>query len=78
MMVVFKLTSTPVTFLEPQTHHVLPHMLCEKKTARDNEEQFPEALKYLERNIYMDDLYISTNSLEGAQKNTARNENCSI
>ena len=39
-----------------------------RKTARDNEEQFPEALKYVERNIYMDDLYISTNSLEGAQK----------
>ena len=39
-----------------------------RKTARDNEEQFPEPLKYVERNIYMDDLYISTNSLEGAQK----------
>ena len=39
-----------------------------RKTARDNEEQFPEFRKYVERNIYMDDLYISTNSLEGAQK----------
>ena len=39
-----------------------------RKTALDNEEQFPEALKYVERNFYMDDLYISRNSLEGAQK----------
>ena len=39
-----------------------------RKTARDNEEQFPDALKYVERNIYIDDLYVSTNSLEGAQK----------
>ena len=39
-----------------------------RKTARDNKKQFPEALKYVERNIYMDDLYISTNSFEGAQK----------
>ena len=39
-----------------------------RKTARDNEEQFPEALKFVERNIHMDDLYVSTNSFEGAQK----------
>ena len=40
-----------------------------RKTARDNEEQFPDALKFVERNIYMDDLYVSTNSLKDAQKN---------
>ena len=39
-----------------------------RKTARDNEEQFPDALKFVERNIYIDDLYVSTNSLEHAQK----------
>ena len=39
-----------------------------QKTARDNEEQFPDALKFVERNIYMDDLYVSTNLLEDAQK----------
>ena len=39
-----------------------------QKTTRDNEEQFPDARKYVERNNYMDDLYDSTNSLEGAQK----------
>ena len=36
--------------------------------ARENEEQFPDALKYVERTIYTADLYVSTNSLEGAQK----------
>ena len=30
MMIVLKITSTSVTFLEPQTHHVLPNMLCKK------------------------------------------------
>ena len=39
-----------------------------RKTARDNEEQFPDALKYVERNIYMDDLHVSSNSLEDAEK----------
>ena len=57
-------------FISSTTHHALPHMLCYalRKTARDNEEQFPDALKYVERNIYMDYLYVSTNSLEAAQK----------
>ena len=77
MMAELKHTSKTVTFLEPQTHRVLPHMLC-KKTAHDNEEQFPDALKYVERSICLDDLYVSTNSLEVAQKNTARNEKCSL
>ena len=39
-----------------------------RKTARDNDEQFADALKFVERNIYMDDLYVSTNSLKDAQK----------
>ena len=36
--------------------------------ARDNEEQFPDALKYVVRKIYVVDLYVATNSLESAQK----------
>ena len=39
-----------------------------RKTVRDNEKQFPDALKYVERRIYMNDLHVSTNSLDGAQK----------
>ena len=32
-----------------------------QKMARDNEEQFLDALKYVESNIYLDDLCVSTN-----------------
>ena len=39
-----------------------------RKTARDNEKQSPDALKFVERNICMDGLYVSTTSLEDAQK----------
>ena len=65
MMVVLKLTSTPVTFLEPQTHNVLPHILC-KNLLVTTKNSF-HMLRYVERNIYMVDLYVSSISLEGAQ-----------
>ena len=38
-----------------------------RKTARDNCEQFPDVIKYIERNVYMDDLYVATDSIERAQ-----------
>ena len=46
--------------------YIAPYAL--RKMTRENEEQFPDALKYVERNTYTADLYVSTNSLEGAQK----------
>ena len=39
-----------------------------RKTARDNCEQFPDVMKYIERNVSMDDLYVATDSREKAQR----------
>ena len=39
-----------------------------RKTARDNCEQFPDAIKYIEHNVYVDDLYVATDSIEKAQR----------
>ena len=47
-----------------------------RRTACDNEDQFADALKYLERNIYMNDLNVSTNSHKGVQKTLQGIKNC--
>ena len=39
-----------------------------RKSARDSCEQFPDVIKYIERNVYMDDLYVATDSVEKAQR----------
>ena len=39
-----------------------------RKTARDNCEQFPDVKKYIERSVYMDDLYVATDSIGKAQR----------
>ena len=39
-----------------------------RETARDNCEQFPDVIKYIERNVYMGDLYVATDSIEKAQR----------
>ena len=36
------------------------------RTARDNQDKFPQVLHFIERNVYMDDLYISTANVESA------------
>ena len=37
-----------------------------RRSARDNQDKFPQVLHFIERNIYMDDLYISTAKVESA------------
>ena len=37
-----------------------------RRTARDNQDKFPQVLHVLERNVYTDDLYISTADVESA------------
>ncbi|XP_075256602.1 uncharacterized protein LOC142349074 [Convolutriloba macropyga] len=39
-----------------------------RKSARDSCEQFPDVIKFIERNVYMDDLYVATDSVEKAQR----------
>ena len=39
-----------------------------RKNARDNKEQLPDALKYRERKFYIDELNVSSISLESVQK----------
>ena len=39
-----------------------------RETARESCEQFPDGIKYIERNVYMDDLYVATDSVEKAQR----------
>ena len=39
-----------------------------RKTTLNNCEQFPDVIKYIERNVYMDDLYVATDSIEKAQR----------
>ena len=41
-----------------------------RKSARDSCEHFPDVIKYIECNVYMDDFYVATDSVEKAQKNT--------
>ena len=35
-----------------------------RKTAREKCEQYLDAIKYIERNVYMDDLYVAIDSIE--------------
>ena len=37
-----------------------------RRSARDNQNKFPQVLHVVERNVYMDDLYISTANVESA------------
>ena len=37
-----------------------------RRSARDNQDKFPQVLHVIERNVYMDDLYISTANVESA------------
>ena len=37
-----------------------------RRSARDNQDKFPQVLHIIERNVYMDDLYISTADVESA------------
>ena len=37
-----------------------------RRSARDNQDNFPQVLNFMERNIYMDDLYVSTANIESA------------
>ena len=37
-----------------------------RKTAHDNCEQLSEVIQYIERNVYVDNLYVATNSVEKA------------
>ena len=62
-MVVLILASLPVSILEPS---IASYAL--RKTACDNEEKFSVALRYIERNFYIDDHFVLTNSLEIVQK----------
>ena len=39
-----------------------------RKTALDNCEQCPDVIKYIERNVYMEDLYVATDTIEKAQR----------
>ena len=39
-----------------------------RKSARDSCEQFPDVIEYIERNVYMDNLYVATDSVERAQR----------
>ena len=55
--------SITVTVLGPLNHRALPHMLCAK-----HEDQFGDAPKDVESNIYMDGLYASSVSLETTYK----------
>ena len=44
-----------------QRHHLALHL---RRSAIDNQKHFPEISHIVERNIYMDDLYISTDNVE--------------
>ena len=37
-----------------------------RRSARDNQDKFPQVLHVIERNVYMDDLYISTADVQSA------------
>ena len=37
-----------------------------RRSARDNQDKIPQVLHVIERNVYMDDLYISTADVESA------------
>ena len=47
-----------------------------RRSARDNQDKFPQVLHFIERNIYMDDLYISTANVESAVNVMNSTEEC--
>ena len=57
---------TSQVFGAPDSHCIASYTL--RKRARDNCEQFPDVIRNIERNVYMDDLYVATDATDSIEK----------
>ena len=65
---------TRLIFGAPSSPGIASYAIC--RSARDNQDKFPQVLHLIERNVYMDDLYISTADVEIAVNFMNSTEEC--